>query len=614
MPLRPRPARWFELLTPREELTRALDCLAASKAVELEAHSSTRAPMSLPDLHEGLTEFDELRRRYAHVWPPPSTDEPPGSRDPEVMLGRALRGIKAWAEGAGPLIETQRNLARDRGDLDLLADFLGAADRLPAIDRLAAAGPVLGARLFLLPPQMPEPAVPTGVLQCRAQSAMRSFVLGVGPAEEVEAYGATLQALRARPIHIPPWLSGTRNQALKRIAAERERLEADQRKTAAKLAALGDAHRLPEHLRDIAVLEWLTQNVPTLPLTEHFAWVTGWTSDPDGAALETVLAQGDVPHLLYFPDELPDSRIPTVLSNPVWARQFEIFARLLGVPGATEVDPSSIVAVAAPVMFGYMFGDIVHGLVLLIAGLALRERLPALALLVPGGIMSMLFGWVFGSIYALETIIPPLWLHPLEHPVPVLVVSLVFGAALLTLGLLLDALQTHWGGQARRWWMQRAGLLACYLGIIAAVLDPRSLWLALAGALWFTLGAAAGTSTRRALGFAAAWGKLFESLMQLLVNTVSFVRVGAFALAHAGLSAAMVGVAEAAGGVGFWVLLTLGNVIIIVLEGLVVGIQTTRLVLFEFFVRFMKGEGRVFSPLPARPGRGVATRGESHDT
>jgi len=90
---------------------------------------------------------------------------------------------------------------------------------------------------------------------------------------------------------------------------------------------------------------------------------------------------------------------------------------------------------------------------------------------------------------------------------------------------------------------------------------------------------------------------------------VSFARVGAFALAHAGLSVAVTGVAEASGTAGYWIVLLLGNLLIIVLEGLIVGIQTTRLLLFEFFVRFLQGTGRAFRPLPpplanAHPGPG----------
>jgi len=79
---------------------------------------------------------------------------------------------------------------------------------------------------------------------------------------------------------------------------------------------------------------------------------------------------------------------------------------------------------------------------------------------------------------------------------------------------------------------------------------------------------------------------------------VSFVRVGAFALAHAGLSAAVIGMAAATGGgLGWLLVMILGNALVIALEGLIVSIQTTRLLLFEFFIRFLTAEGRQLRPL-----------------
>jgi V/A-type H+-transporting ATPase subunit I len=95
-------------------------------------------------------------------------------------------------------------------------------------------------------------------------------------------------------------------------------------------------------------------------------------------------------------------------------------------------------------------------------------------------------------------------------------------------------------------------------------------------------------------------GSSVERILQMAVNTVSFVRIGAFALAHAGLCAAVVGMAEASGP-GYWPVLIIGNAAIIALEGLVVSIQTTRLVLFEFFIRFLTARGRAFVPLAPPP-------------
>jgi V/A-type H+-transporting ATPase subunit I len=429
----------------------------------------------------------------------------------------------------------------------------------------------------------------------------RKYLLAVGPTEQITELRRSMEALRAREILLPRWLPAKRPETMAAVKARIDSCHEESANLLGELQQVNESTGLAAALRDIELLEWLVANVPSLPLTEHFAWITGWTSDPDAGTLQARLDDAAIPHLLRLPDDVPDVAVPTVLRNPLWIRPFELFARMLGTPSAAEVDPSRIVAFAAPLMFGYMFGDVGQGLVLLLAGLALRKRVPTLGLLVPGGAMSMVFGFVFGSIFSREDIIPALWLHPLDHPVPVLLVTLVFGAALLTLGLLFDALQYWWRGMAPTWFGSRAGLLVCYLSLVAAPFAPAALWATLAGAAWFIAGGALTAQRHRLAALGTHAAELLESLMQLLVNTISFVRVGAFALAHAGLAAAVVGVSEAASGIGYLVLMVIGNAIVIALEGLVVGIQTTRLVLFEFFVRFLKGEGRLFRPLPPPP-------------
>jgi len=285
-----------------------------------------------------------------------------------------------------------------------------------------------------------------------------------------------------------------------------------------------------------------------------------------------------------------------VLANPLWARPFEVFVRLLGTPGAAEADPSLLVALIAPLLFGFMFGDVGQGAVLLIAGLALRKKSPALRLLVPGGLSAIAFGFAFGSVFAREDVIPALWVHPLGEPLTVLGTALGFGVIVILLGLLLNALQYHWRGELAKWAATEAGLLVAYLGIVGSFVDARLLWALPGGIAWMLAGSALTEPGDRLGSLGHAAGESLERLLQLGVNTVSFVRVGAFALAHAGLSTAVVGIAEAAGP-AYWPVLLIGNAAIIALEGLVVGIQTTRLILFEFFIRFLAARGRPFEPL-----------------
>jgi len=224
-----------------------------------------------------------------------------------------------------------------------------------------------------------------------------------------------------------------------------------------------------------------------------------------------------------------------------------------------------------------------------------------LRLLVPGGIAAIAFGVVFGSLFSVEGIVPPLWVQPIDAPLPVLVVPLVGGAFLLPLGLLIGGLEAWWAREFPRWLLAESGLVVVYVGIVLAFVDTGALYLALIGVAWQMFGNAwleRRPLKRRLRAGLLAVLQLVEKTIQILINTLSFVRVGAFALAHAGLSAAAVALAERTGSVvGYAVALIAGNALILVLEALVVSIQTTRLVLFEFFIRFFVAKGRAFRPL-----------------
>jgi V/A-type H+-transporting ATPase subunit I len=247
-----------------------------------------------------------------------------------------------------------------------------------------------------------------------------------------------------------------------------------------------------------------------------------------------------------------------------------------------------------------MFGDLGQGLVLAGIGWRLRERFPLAALMLWGGLSAALFGVLFGSFFSREDVIPALWFSPLHEPLTALALPLGLGVVLLTVGQVLNGLAARWRGEGRHWLATDAGLLTLYLGLIVTFAVPSAWPLAVAGALWFVIGS--GLHAHQASAGLLALATLIEDGMRLLVNTLSFARVGAFALAHAGLSAAVVTLAELTGSeLGALLVMLAGNVLVIVLEGLVVSIQTTRLILFEFFVRFLRAEGRAFRPLPPPP-------------
>ncbi|MGB5427680.1 MAG: ATPase, partial [Gammaproteobacteria bacterium] len=211
-------------------------------------------------------------------------------------------------------------------------------------------------------------------------------------------------------------------------------------------------------------------------------------------------------------------------------------------------------------------------------------------------------------VFGREDVIPALWVHPMQQPLPVLAVPLAAGVLILTLGLLLNGLESWWRGELRRWLQVDAAVLVMYLSLLVALFIPGSLGVTGFGFGWYLAGSLDGRSGKVLAQTLAALGSLVEQLMQLLINSISFVRVGAFALAHAGLSLAFTIMAESTGNlVAGLLIMLLGNVIVILLEGLVVTIQTTRLVLFEFFIRFLRGSGRTFRPL-SMPEYAIATR------
>jgi V/A-type H+-transporting ATPase subunit I len=598
MILRPATATWFELLTAREELGAALECLATTGAVQLQAHSSADARLALPDLRVTLLEFETLSRRYGHFWPTAVMQPPSADRDLMEAPRTALEQVRAWTVAAEPLIAELEALEAQSADLALLDELRQLSDAtLPRLDRVATAGPVLAGRLYSLPADGQVQAVPPAVLLQRVPHATGEFCVAVGPREDIAQLDLALTARKARTVAMPADLPENPADVGAFLAARRNDLQARRHAASAALDALSRQHRLAEALGELALAAWLVTHVPELPVTEHFAWVTGWCSDPDDRRLRSALDSRALHYLLHVTPAPPGSEPPSVLHNPAWARPFEVFAGLMGVPGTRDADPSVIVAVLAPLMFGFMFGDVLQGLAVSVCGFVLRKRLPALGLLVPGGIVAIGFGFAFGSILAREDVIEALWVRPLEDPLRVLGTALAFGVIVLTLGQLLNALQYLWREELPRWFATEAGTLVAYLGLVGTAADARALWALPVGLAWAVFGPALMAPQDRIGAVGHAAGETLERMLQLGVNTVSFVRVGAFALAHAGLCTAVVGMAEASGP-GYWPVLILGNLAIVGLEGLVVSIQTTRLILFEFFIRFLTARGRPFEPLP----------------
>jgi V/A-type H+/Na+-transporting ATPase subunit I len=599
MSLRPVAAKWFELVTVHTELARVMECLSHTGAVELEASSRATDRLQFPGMADELKAHREFARHYQNYWPAPAAAD---RRRPEQLsetLNFARERLAAWAAAADPLIAASEKLARETADLgELRTALAGTVDSWPDLQLLSSAGPKLQVRLLALPAGTLLREIPALVLFKSWLTPQTNYVLVVGRSDDVAEIETQLAGLKGRMVPLAAWLPPKADKALAAIDERLAALAEERAEVTAQLAALSQKHAIASALGDIALIEWLNEHAKDLSGSERLVWVTGWTSDITGTALRRALDASGVRYILRYAEAPAGMSPPLVLHNPGWARAFEIFARMLGTPGRNESDPSEILAVIASLIFGFMFGDVGQGAVVFAAGLALARRVPLTRLLIPGGLMAMVFGVLFGSVFCREDIIPALWMRPLTEPITMLAVGIAAGVVVITIGLVLDAIQMHWRGEAAQWWAHRAGLFVAYAGLLGAPFRREALLVAGLGAAWFMFGAALLAKQARFSALTSAAAELVEEALRLLVNTVSFARVGAFALAHAGLSVAVLEMAAASGRYGYWLVLVVGNVVMIALEGVVVSIQTTRLLLFEFFIRFLTGAGREFKPLP----------------
>lgn len=308
---------------------------------------------------------------------------------------------------------------------------------------------------------------------------------------------------------------------------------------------------------------------------------------------------------------------PILFLNPRWLRPFQTILAALDLPAYGEVEPTPFLAFSFILLFGMMFGDLGHGLVLIATGLALRHNArwnEAGAVLVPVGCSAALFGILFGSFFGWEGLFPPLWFSPL-HDIPrLMLAALAVGVGLMTTGMVLRILNGLGREPVTVILTDRFGVsgLVFYLGSLVlgtlayrASQGPELLYWLLLPLLAiflhpFTLPDPQAESFL--LRCAEGGVEVLETVLGFLANTFSFLRVAAFGLAHVGLSMAVFALADQAlalrlGYLPVVVVHLVGNLVILLLEGLIVSIQAVRLEFYEFFGKFFRGGGIAFRPL-----------------
>ncbi len=327
---------------------------------------------------------------------------------------------------------------------------------------------------------------------------------------------------------------------------------------------------------------------------------------------------------------------PTLLKNNFFTRPYEFFVNMYGSPNYKELDPTPFVTITYFMLFGMMFGDVGHGAVLFLLAIILAIKGNALGrILIPCSITSIMWGIVFGSVFGFEHALDPFYLKYLglnEKPVEVmessttnyvLYCSAAVGVILLVLAILMSIVVSIKRKRFGKALFSSNGLsgLVFYTSLISgAVLqiaakiplfsNVKFLGFAIILPLIFMFFSEPlseileGHGIRRPedgwVGYMMQnFFELFESILSYLTNTVSFLRIGAYVLVHAGMLLVVSTLANmfAPWSLGYTLIIVAGNIIVIGLEALLVGIQVLRLEFYEMFSRFYDGDGEPFTPV-----------------
>lgn len=351
-----------------------------------------------------------------------------------------------------------------------------------------------------------------------------------------------------------------------------------------------------------------------------FYIVCGWMTVSDANAfLKEIESDPNVYCISEDVQQDIGTKPPTKLKNPKIFKPFEMFIHMYGVPAYNEIDPTLFVAITYSLIFGIMFGDVGQGLCLVIGGALFYKfkKMNLGAIVSLAGIFSTIFGFMYGSIFGYEDLIPHVWMKPMDNIMSVLITAIVFGAFLIIVAMVMNIINAIKAGDYARLFFDPNGIagLVFYGGVIACV------------ALIFTGNALPGSIVltilfgvpllliffreplerkleKKSKLFPDGKGmflltsvfELFEVLLSYASNTISFLRVGAFALSHAAMMGVVIMFAGAEQGIGNIPIMIIGNIVVAGMEGLIVGIQVLRLEYYEMFSRFYRGTGKEFKP------------------
>ncbi|HEY7621466.1 MAG TPA: V-type ATPase 116kDa subunit family protein [Solirubrobacteraceae bacterium] len=433
---------------------------------------------------------------------------------------------------------------------------------------------------------------------------LRAMLIAIADAGTVQLVG---------PLPAP---QGEAVEALRRL----ERAQPQAQKPAPRLAetsyAVDELERAAR--RDLLAGEVeLQRRAEAAVRRRRFAAVLAWAPTQDLPALRERLAKVGAAAIELRRPLLVEP--PTLLRPPRLMRPFQPLVDTYGAARYGDLDPTSFAAVTFVFMFGMMFGDAGDGLLLAALGLLLRRsRSPRFARLRPlwpfpvaCGLAATVFGLLYGEAFGPTGIVPTLWLAPLDEPVRLLAIAVTIGALLLAVGYAIGIVNRWREGGPRAALLAPSGIagfsvfagagvlaLGAYAGSSAVLLAGTAI--VIAGAALLFAGFAAESGTAGAAVQAPI--EVFDAVVRVGANLISFTRLAAFGLMHAALAAVVLDGARglwsagAGGRVAAIIVFTVGHVGAFALEALVAGVQAMRLEYYELFSRLFAGEGEPFRP------------------
>ena len=364
--------------------------------------------------------------------------------------------------------------------------------------------------------------------------------------------------------------------------------------------------------------------------TNTFYILCGWMTEKDALAFQKDIQNDEKIFCLMEDQKAPATqKPPTKLRNPKLFKPFEMYVKMYGLPAYNEMDPTWFVAITYSFIFGAMFGDVGQGLVLFLGGLFLykTKKMDLAGIISCAGVFSVFFGFMYGSFFGFEDVLKAIWLKPMNQmmDVPlvgrlnaVFVIAIGFGMFIILICMVFNIINSIRRGDTEKTWFDSnavAGLvfygsivLTIGLFISGKKLPAAAILVIMFGVpllLMFLKEPLTNLVEKKSkilpeqkgMFFVQSFFELFEVLLSYLSNTLSFLRIGAFAVSHAAMMEVLLMLAGATnGGNPNWIVVVLGNIFVCAMEGLIVGIQVLRLEYYEIFSRFYAGNGREFKP------------------